>query len=41
METVMGEIITDYFVALEQYGRPRGPFEKDRCAETFADCKEM
>ena len=26
----MGEIITDYFIALEPYGRPRGPFEKDR-----------
>ena len=26
----MGEIIADYFLALEQYGRPRGPFEKDR-----------
>jgi hypothetical protein len=25
-----GEIITDYVVAFERYGRPRGPFEKDR-----------
>jgi len=26
----MGEIIDDYFVALERFGRPIGPFEKGR-----------
>jgi hypothetical protein len=26
----MGEILTDYYAALEKYGRPRGPFEAGR-----------
>ena len=26
----MGEKVTDYFAALEKYGRPRGPFEVGR-----------
>ena len=30
----MGEIISDYELALERYGRPRGPFEKDRDRES-------
>jgi hypothetical protein len=25
-----GEILDDYAVAFERYGRPKGPFEKDR-----------
>src|SRR5262249_12549482 len=26
----MGEIVSNFFEALEKFGRPRGPFEKDR-----------
>ena len=26
----MGEILTDYYAALEKYGRPKGPFEAGR-----------
>ena len=29
-ERKVGEIVTDYFVALEKYGRAIGPFEKGR-----------
>jgi hypothetical protein len=26
----MGEIVTDYFEAVQRFGRPTGPFERDR-----------